>query len=130
MPVVPDPPSDWVEGRRVKVMKSPSQPSQEEIDRHNVAHCPFRSWCKLCVMGQSVTTGHFRARQEDARQVPTVSMDYMFMKDEDSEEEEVLEDGNQVESGMPIVAMVDDDQGSHSGSRSVTWSHTCGLSQR
>ena len=39
-------------------------------------------------MGQAVTKGHFRKQGEDESQVPTVSTDYMFITDEDSEEED------------------------------------------
>ena len=48
-PQMPPPPDPHSEERRIKVKRAPREPTQEERDRHNVSHCPFRSWCKLCV---------------------------------------------------------------------------------
>ena len=59
-------------------------------------------------MGQAVTKGHFRKEGDEESQVPLVSMDYMFMTDEGREEEEG-ESGEDrgMESGMPILVIVD-----------------------
>ena len=92
------------EGRTIRVMKNPKEPTQAEVDQHNVSHCPFRSWCKVCVMGQSVTKGHFKRREDEESQVPTVSLDYMFMT-EGSEQEKEEKGG--MESGMPILVILD-----------------------
>ena len=33
------------EAKPVRVSKSPSAPTKEERDSHNVSHLPFRDWC-------------------------------------------------------------------------------------
>ena len=79
--VIPPPPDPHPEGRRAKVMRAPKAPSQSEIDEHNTTHCPYRSWCRWCVSGQAVTKGHFRKGESEENSIPTVSMDYMYMKE-------------------------------------------------
>ena len=103
----PPPPDPHPEERGVRVMKAPKAPSQEEIDRHNVSHCPFRSWCQWCVAGQAKAKGHFKADcDEKESRIPTVSMDYMFMtEEEEKDEDKDVEDSH--EGNMPILVMVD-----------------------
>ena len=107
----PPPPDPHPEARNVRVMRAPKAPSQAEIDAHNVSHCPFRSWCKWCVAGQPVAKGHYQSHSdEEEGRVPTVSLDYMFMKDNEHEQEEQddgHEEENESRSGMPILVMVD-----------------------
>ena len=87
-------------------MKSPKSPSQAEIDEHNVSHCPFRSWCKWCVFGQSVAKGHFKKKEsESENEVPTVSLYYMFMKERQEENEE--DEGEEGQRSMPTMVMLD-----------------------
>ena len=92
------------ESRKVKVMKAPGEPSQAEIDEHNASgHCPYRSWCKWCVAGHAVSKGHYRAKEEEDK-VPTVSVDYMYMKerpqDEGQEDEGDEDDESVTKRGM------------------------------
>ena len=61
------------------MVKIPNMPSQEEIDQHMTNHIPFRSWCPHCVAGQAQPSQHRSQSQEKEGEVPTVSMDYMFM---------------------------------------------------
>ena len=107
----PPPPDPHPESRNVRVMRAPGVPSQADIDAHNVSHCPFRSWCKWCVAGQSVAKGHYQSHsEEEEARIPTVSLDYMFMKDNEHEQEE-QDEGHEEESenrsGMPILVMID-----------------------
>ena len=36
-----------------KVIKVDLKTSKEEVDKHNVTHLPYRSWCKHCVRRKS-----------------------------------------------------------------------------
>ena len=56
---------------------SPSQPSQEEVERHRVDHNPFRSWCKQCVEGRGLGSPHIAVTEQSM--VPVVGMDYFFV---------------------------------------------------
>ena len=40
-------PAKESESRRKDVLKIPELPSEEEVQRHNVTHCPYASWCCL-----------------------------------------------------------------------------------
>ena len=66
---------DDVAPRRVLV--SPQQPTQSEIDEHMIDHIPFRSWCKCCLEGSGREASHFRLDGE--RSVPLIAFDYLFI---------------------------------------------------
>ena len=99
------------EGLEAKVMSKPSDPTQDEIDRHMATHIPFRSWCPHCVAGKAKNNRH-RRREESENEVPVISIDYMFMGEgkEDAEAEEGKgkeEKKSRKEIGMPILVMKD-----------------------
>ena len=54
------------------------QPTAEEIELHEVAHVPFRSWCKFCIMGKGVASAHHIGASTDSL-VPIIIVDYAFM---------------------------------------------------
>ena len=33
-------------------------PSQEEVDKHNLTHLPFRNWCPRCMKGRGKKAPH------------------------------------------------------------------------
>ena len=37
------------EVRPVRTLPRPTTPTQEEIDKHNIDHLPYRDWCPYCV---------------------------------------------------------------------------------
>ena len=50
---------------------------KEEVDEHNLTHCPYRSWCPICVEAQGKEDPDYRATGNDLdSEVPTVPMDY------------------------------------------------------
>ena len=59
---------------------APSQPSKAEIERHNLTHINYRSWCPHCVFGRRNNTAH-RSRQHSDRKVPLFCADYCFIRD-------------------------------------------------
>ena len=66
-------------GTKVKV--APTQPSNTERERHEVTHCPYRSWCPVCVAGRGQKTGH-KKQKRDGSELPRFAMDYGFLGDE------------------------------------------------
>ena len=61
---------------------SPVKPSDEEVRQHNVAHVPYRSWCRHCVRGKGRTLMHKVSRGADAGDKdvrPRISMDYFYL---------------------------------------------------
>ena len=59
--------------------KVPVKPSFAEIERHRIAHYPYRCWCPECVMGQATGSGHLTKEYES--KIPIVGMDYFFIND-------------------------------------------------
>ena len=70
------------EGRKVKEVMRPKEPSQEEYDEHMVTHIPFRSWCTFCVKGRGRAQPH-RSVEKEEPTVPCISMDYAYLNEED-----------------------------------------------
>eukprot|EP00969_Alexandrium_andersonii_P348467 15408419-Alexandrium_andersonii.AAC.1 len=74
----------------MRAARGPAEPSDEERQRRECAHVPFRSWRTRCARGQmprapraSIVGGR--------REVPEVGMDYWSLsKDADSESLAVL----------------------------------------
>ena len=64
-----------------RMLSSPSMPSRQEIQEHNVTHIPFRSWCPFCVAGKSKCAPHKRGIDHSDDAVPLVAFDYCFMGD-------------------------------------------------
>ncbi len=72
-------------------------PSDKEVEEHNLDHAVFRSWCPHCVKGRAESYGHVR-KAKDEGAVPTIGVDYTYMRIEPEKEEE---------KGMPIIAIKD-----------------------
>ena len=62
-----------------RLLPSPKQPTQAEIDRHNVLHLPFASWCPICVSCRR-PNDHHRQCQDKGREVPLLVGDYAFVR--------------------------------------------------
>ena len=84
---------DEIEGQRVsegieiKVKKNPMLPSEKQVEEHYASnHVPYRSWCKVCVLGKGVNSAHFRTDKEEEQAVSTVSIDYAFITHDDVRE--------------------------------------------
>ena len=73
------------EATKAKLIADPGQPTQDEIDSHEVAHCPFKRWCAHCVRGQASEDPHRRKTETvkedigDGQKIPIVAIDYCFM---------------------------------------------------
>ena len=52
----------------------PKEPSPTEVNRHNLTHLPYRSWCPHCVAARRANAPHARGSQ--ARQKPLFCLDY------------------------------------------------------
>ena len=90
---------------KINKIKKPEMPTQKEIDEHMITHTPFRAWCPHCVAGHSSCGYHLRKKddQKEENSLPTVHMDYMYMK---SEKKEEVTDEEEHDS-MPILVMCD-----------------------
>ena len=80
-----------VEAPPVKVIRSPEQPTQEDIEKHRAAgHNPFRSWCPVCVAAAAPDDPHPRAVDKPSHEFPVFSSDYAFMGTKDSKDKITL----------------------------------------
>ena len=71
--------ADAEESQASKSLAGPHQPTQREIEEHEVSHLPFRSWCSACVRGRAKSQAHHLVDHKDDEAIPTVSVDYGFM---------------------------------------------------
>ena len=69
--------------RDVKKLNSPSKPSAEEVERHNLTHLPYRNWCRHCVRGRGKEAPH-QATKGEGGELPELHMDYCFPGEEEA----------------------------------------------
>ena len=60
-------------------------PTEAEVDRRNVTHMPFRSWCPACVEGKARDKHHHKAEAQGEKEVPEIVFDYCFLGSEGEE---------------------------------------------
>ena len=70
------------EAHVAKVKPIPTRPNSEEVAAHDATHCPFRSWCPICVEASSKEDPHPRSSGRDAETgLPIISLDYDLIED-------------------------------------------------
>ena len=93
------------EAEKVRPIRAPGQPSQKEIDDHELTHCPYRSWCDHCVRGQAKDSPHRTIAGEFADEsIVRVVLDYCFFQ-EDLKPEDV-EEKNTASDKMTMTVLV------------------------
>ena len=71
-------------GDRTKVtVLDPVKPSQKEIDEHELAHLPFRNWCRECVHGRGVEMPHRVKARDEVDSLLKLNIDFMFLGSRD-----------------------------------------------
>ena len=68
----------------VRVARNPGDPTDKEVEEHNVTH---HSWCPVCVNARGKDEAHKKVREQG--EVPTVSMDYKLFGEASTEEDKV-----------------------------------------
>jgi hypothetical protein len=71
------------EGKKIKAMKAPYQPTRQEIEDHEPYHVPYRAWCMACVRGRGKNMEHQQMQADLEHLVDTISFDYYFQGQED-----------------------------------------------
>ena len=65
----------------VKTKKAPELPTQAEVAAHDVVHCPYRSWCEICVAASGREDAHSRSNGCDVETgLPILSLDYELLE--------------------------------------------------
>jgi len=73
------------EARRPTMRRAPGEPTKQEIIEHNLTHLRFRSWRPCCVAGKAKQWPHHKSpvQEESEDTVPSIHMDYWFMRDDE-----------------------------------------------
>ena len=67
-----------------KRTRNPSDPTQDEKERHWSTHLPYRSWCPICVKARGREDKHQAGRRKnDGSELPNISMDYAEVGEKD-----------------------------------------------
>ena len=61
--------------------RSPTEPTKDEVIRHKLTHTPYRSWCPECVKARAKMPPHRKIPDDGEKAIPTVHIDYWFMRD-------------------------------------------------
>ena len=67
-----------------------TEPSKTEVEEHYLDHAVFREWCPHCVKGRGQGKGHKVQQGSAEKDIPTISIDYMFMQEGSDKEERLL----------------------------------------
>ena len=69
------------EGRKARIAPEVPPPSAEMMRRHKASgHCPYRAWCKDCVMGACNLPAHPARKALDPGATPELHGDYAFLE--------------------------------------------------
>ncbi len=94
------------EGQQAKAIRAPHEPTQQEIEEHELTHIPFRDWCVHCCKGKSRRNPHrtnkAKAEEDEASAVTTVSMDYTYITEKGKLGDRESKDGTK-----PIMVIYD-----------------------
>ena len=51
---------------KARATAAPKQPTQQEVQEHNLTHMPYRNWCPICVQGNGRSTSHSTTNKSKA----------------------------------------------------------------
>ena len=73
-----------------KPRRHPSNPTKEEIDKHNLTHANYRSWCSICNRVALKEDPHYRQTTEEIKKgLPCISFDYKTMGESYKEDDKI-----------------------------------------
>ncbi|CAK0875118.1 unnamed protein product [Prorocentrum cordatum] len=95
-------PLNTIEPPRVRLARSPAQPTALEIEEHEAqGHVHFRSWCPSCCASRGTGQAH-RGHQPAEGEVPTVVTDYGYLNASESDSR-----GRDASSAITVLVMHD-----------------------
>jgi hypothetical protein len=68
--------------RKAAKLNDPREPTSAERASHEMAHLPFRSWCRHCVRGRGKNAAHYKQAQGEG-ELHELHFDFAFMGEED-----------------------------------------------
>ena len=79
-PRADEPGDDPPPPRPREVRPSPMRPGAEAVRQHKLTHCPYQSWCEVCVASKGKSDHcHREAPQPVDGDVSRIQMDFMFV---------------------------------------------------
>ena len=70
------------EAHEAKIKPSPEKPTKEEVASHDATHCPYRSWCAVCVAASAREDPHPRKGRCDTEDgLPVIQADYDLLEE-------------------------------------------------
>ena len=81
---------DGAEVLAARGIPAPKLPSKAEVDKHNLNHLPYRSWCPHCLAARRANNSHRPRLKGAGRTVPLFCSDYCFVKQHEEEPLTVL----------------------------------------
>ena len=70
------------EAHAAKIRPSPKKPSGKDVDLNYAIHCPFRSWCLVCVAASAKEAPHKRRDEKDREKgLLDISLDYEMLEE-------------------------------------------------
>ena len=102
---------DAEEAVEVQASRVSVSPTQEEVEKHNITHLPFRSWCPCCVAGKAKSEPHRSKDPDRPMGTNIVSIDYAFLNKKDEvilsdDEDEVPKEG-EARKTLPTLPAMD-----------------------
>ena len=88
--------------------RTPGRPTQQEIEDHELSHCPPRSWCDHCVKGQmkddpSKTVTGDLAESDVIR----VKMDYCFLTEDVRTKDDEHQKSTTARTSLTVLVMIE-----------------------
>ena len=59
------------------------EPTQQEIDQHELTHTPYQPWCDSCIKHRARPDRHLRTGASHESAIPIISMDFAVTKKKD-----------------------------------------------
>ena len=91
---------------KAKATPAPKQPSQQEIQEHNLTHMPYRSWCPICVQGKGRSTSH----NTQTSRKPIIQIDFAYLRGFEEQQTVPILTAIDIETGLCMATMLPDKQ--------------------
>ena len=76
--------------RNPKPKRHPGDPTEAEIDAHNLTHANYRSWCAICNRAALKEDPHYRQTKKEINEgFPVVSFDYKTMGESEKDGDKI-----------------------------------------
>ena len=68
---------------KARTWRSPINPTSVEVAEHDLTHCPYRTWCAICVAAMGREDPHPRRDLKKESELLIIGMDYDKYREEE-----------------------------------------------